>query len=109
MAKKKRKRLDMANKKRNNPPVLRGGLCLQFFPPRRRPLVFDAATLDNPPLPSFLFAQTRQAQHQRPATRCHALSNLCKRRKSPALASAVRVTPRRLAPRPPLPTPPRLP
>src|SRR5580693_5693187 len=49
----KRKELDMANKRRNTTLVLRGGLCLQFFPPRLGPLVSDAAAFHNPRQHSF--------------------------------------------------------
>ncbi len=69
LPKKKRKILDMANKKRNTSLVLRGGLCLQFFPPRRGPLVSRAAALHNPRQHSFLLAPMRQAQNQGPVIR----------------------------------------
>src|SRR5260370_39845599 len=66
MTKKKRKVLDIANKKRNTAAVLRGGLCLQFFPQRLGPLVSDAAAFYNPRQHSFLVAPMRQAQNQGP-------------------------------------------
>src|SRR5271170_8258006 len=67
LANKKRILLDTTNKKRNTVDVLRGGLCLQFFPPRLGPLVSDAAAFDNPRQHSFLLAPMRQAQNQGPA------------------------------------------
>jgi hypothetical protein len=98
--KEKRKVLDMANKKRNTAAVLRGGLCLQFFPQRLGPLVSRAATLDNPRQHSFLLAPMRQAQNQELVMR-QAVSTMSltmwKPRRLPVQAAALRVAPRRIA------------
>ncbi|PYT46335.1 MAG: hypothetical protein DMG47_05320 [Acidobacteria bacterium] len=48
--------LDVANKKRNPQHVLRGGLCLQFTPHRRRVFGFAAAAFLQPQPYSFLSA-----------------------------------------------------
>src|SRR6516162_11618228 len=87
VAKKKRKPLDMAKEKRNN-PCARGELCPQFCPFRRGS--GQGAPFVAPLFISSLFALMPKTQNQKPAPlpRVH-----------PAGAREVSRAPRRIAPR----------